>query len=521
MTWVSCDESSICIDDLYQSMPMDHSPIDTIQYALDLILPSVTSLDTQFDVEALFNHDTNLNCAIVGRVDTSKASEPIKNYYRFVPRIRSGMAPKRQTHLLTALHAVYKRNLCDAHFAYAADYGKRSLDCIEKAMDVLCVENYQELLKDFKVNPIKINERNCEAWAAAQTPEKLKRLAANCDGRLLQDLDLNTYMLFLKPFNKPPNDTSVVNEVQQPQTVVYSDVSLNAYFGPVFRELEDRWLSMLRPNVLVNKKKNAEQIERFINDSVRDYDDSNHLYIENDFSAYDKSQHIETWHIELEFYKLLGLDYDLLKLWMDAHWFTKINAPGIGLMMYILFQRKSGDVTTSFGNTIVNMLTTASVLNTREMSFALYLGDDSLIRIRRDLVDYDRLKIAPRMLLDMFNLPSKVLLYKTGYFCGYYILPLGQKWCLLSDALRRSVKLGRADIRSEDMFEEHWTSFRDVTRNYDNALLVDVVVDSIAERYSDDAVKIAPTLYQALNSLRKSYSTFRKLWTNEISRTNY
>jgi hypothetical protein len=489
--------------------------------ALDMIFPGNTSIDTQYDVEALVNTNTDLSLMMYGNIRADKFGEPIKSSTIYRPKLRTGFAPKRMNHLTTVVSAVYKRNAVLAHHAYPNDYLARAHEAIEYAFDVILQPEWRSVLQKKREYPVSINDRTVELWAECQVPEKLQRLESTYNGRNIWDLDVNEYSIFLKPFNKPPSDTSIQKEVQQPQTVVFSDVVVNAHFGPVFRELEDIFRSLLKPNVLYNKKKNIGEIEEFINSCDSTDPEDEFAYVENDFSSYDKSQHIETWILEREVYRLLGCDEDLLQHWEDGHWFTKIRSPSVGFTMYTLFQRKSGDVTTSFGNTLVNMITMIYSYRYVDIEYGLFLGDDSLIKVRKTLINQEAILHAQQMLIEAFNLPSKAFVFKFGYFCGLAIVKVGQKNVVISDPIRRAVKLGRADIKNREDFKEHWTSLNDVTRNYDNDLVINSATDAMCERYPIFSAGQIYMLFLAVGSIGRSYKEFRKLWEEELVSIHY
>lgn len=493
------------------------NPGQIIQMAIDYLLPGNSSLDTRMDVRNLINDDYDANLFFYGSINIDKAIQQTKSRPVYAPKLRTACAPKRPTHLMTALPALYKRNMVNGFFAFESDYTARALETIEYACDKICVSDWREKMAHMREHPVRVNEESVVAWAECQDTAKLNRLEKEYKGRQLTDLDVNEYSLFLKPNNKPPVDTSVQTEVSQPQTVVFHEVSINAHFGPVFRQLEENWNSLLLPHVLYNKKKNIDQIEEFINKVDSSDPEKEFRYLENDFSAYDKSQHVSTWTLEREIYRSLGLDPELLEVWMDAHWFTKIRSAAVGLTMYVLFQRKSGDVTTSFGNTIVNMLTLFYTFKLTTFVYALFLGDDSLIKVRLAAVDIDVIRSGPTRMMDAFNLICKFFVFLYGYFCGYIITKVDGENKLISDCLRRATKLGRLDINDARDFKEHWVSFGDVTRNYDDVLVVQQAAEALAERRADGDMYMLELLYYALNSIGKSYKEYRSLYDDELS----
>lgn len=493
-------------------------PAEVIQMALDYLLPGNTSLNVQYDTKNLIYGDMEYNLLdVVGKISMDKMAEPVAPTRGFLSKMRTGYAPRRPAHPCTYLPALIKRNMVNAHFAMPGDYEDRARKAVEFALDQLCVSNWREVLKNQRQFPITTSFPSLLLWADAQDEKKLARLKKENEGMTLEELDLTEYNLFLRATNKTPTDQSIINEVQQPQTVVYSPVLINAHYGPMMRRLEEVFLSILKPNVLYNKGKNQEEIEAFINNADVGTDERSCSYFENDMSGYDKSQHIETFNVEKYLFKLLGLDEEMAEQWFSAHWQTKIVSRSVGLHIYVLFQRKSGDVTTSFGNSVVNMICTMYSYKIIHFVYAMFLGDDSLIKFENRFMDKISLDSGSRAMLDLFNLQAKYFLYKYGYFCGWIVTKHGDKNMLISDAVRRACKLGRSDIQMEKDFKEHWISFKDVTKNYDNDLLVMDACEALYERYANNNCHLIRQLYHALGSLSKSYKEFRRCWEDEVS----
>jgi len=502
--------------------PYVDEPRAVIQAALDYVLPGNTSLDTSYDTKNLIYGDKEYNLlGVNGKISLDKMAQPVAITYGYRPKITTGYAPKRPQHTCTYIPAVIKRNLENNHYAFSGDYEERARKTVHYAMNQLCVSGWEKVLENQRQYPIMTRYASCELWASAQTPEKLARLKREHEEDRLEQLDLSEYSLFLRATNKTPSDQSIIDEVQHPQTVVFSPVLVNAHYGPMMRELEEVFLSILKPNVLYNKAKNQEDIESFLNNV--DVQTPEHLckYFENDMSKYDKSQHIETFYIEKYLFWLLGLDEEFAHQWFSAHWQTKVVSRATGFMFYILFQRKSGDVTTSFGNTVINMITTMYSYKIEEFVYALFLGDDSLIKFEKKTMNMAALDLGTTLMMSLFNLQAKYFLYNYGYFCGWIVTKHGSRNALISDAIRRGNKLGRSDIANESDFKEHWISFRDVTRNYDNDLLVIDAQEALAERYTTCDTHFIRQLYWALNSLSKSYKEFRRCWEDEISIISY
>lgn len=80
------------------------------------------------------------------------------------------------------------------------------------------------------------------------------------------------------------------------------------------------------------------------------------------------------------FLSLLGLDDFLFNLWKIGHFKTTASSFVVGIIVSLLYQRKTGDVNTAGGNSIISMLSiTACAKLEGSVTCALFMGDDSFI----------------------------------------------------------------------------------------------------------------------------------------------
>ena len=94
---------------------------------------------------------------------------------------------------------------------------------------------------------------------------------------------------------------------------MFHSAKINALFGPIFKELFERFTNILRPNILCMLKKNPKDMERHINTYMANI--RTREKIEIDFSKFDKSQLQMCYETEMEVWRMLGMDEELLDLW--------------------------------------------------------------------------------------------------------------------------------------------------------------------------------------------------------------
>lgn len=84
--------------------------------------------------------------------------------------------------------------------------------------------------------------------------------------------------------------------------------------------------------------------------------------LELDVSKYDKSQNEFHCAVEYEIWRRLGLEDFLAEVWKQGHRKTTLKDYTAGIKTCLWYQRKSGDVTTFIGNTVIIASCLASML---------------------------------------------------------------------------------------------------------------------------------------------------------------
>ena len=71
--------------------------------------------------------------------------------------------------------------------------------------------------------------------------------------------------MMIKPEPKNKLEESAVGEHLPVQNIMFNSEKINSLFGPFFKELFERFINNLRPNMLSMLKKNPKDRERHIN----------------------------------------------------------------------------------------------------------------------------------------------------------------------------------------------------------------------------------------------------------------
>jgi hypothetical protein len=496
------------------------APLETLQFDLDHGFPGNSTIPMESEPGLLEYSSLSLN--IIGRLKLNmrKFFWHLKPRRSLRPRLRTSMEPKRQPTTRAALLSIKKRNTGSVNVALPRDTKAFASRVVDEMMDTFCLPDWRSKVESFdKVLP---DKKYVSDWMRTQNPatklEALRFDETSAASELKEAVA--EYDFILKPQPKTSLDLKPQQRVATVQTVMFHKKKVNMVYGPMFAELDRRFRQLLRGNVLYNKRKSLEQIEHFLDTNYQH--EGAWMNLENDISDYDRSHDRVAFAIDAEMWRRLGLDLEYLELWMAGH-FRNVNISlALGIILYVRYQRKSGDVTTAFGNTIQNMCSFAHCYRLRNSDFcyAMFLGDDSLVRIKDSPSLRSRVKKGQKLMMDDFNFECKPIVSRFAYFCGFYVLPILGRVFIATDPLKRAVKFGRWDVPHQSGLHEHWVSYNDLMRNYDNQLVHDALAEAVVERYPRFQGHIRSTL-QSLFTLKKSFKCFRNMWENDISRTWY
>lgn len=497
------------------------APLEIIQEVLNDQFPGNQFIENEFETSAVEFCDLSL--AFDGSVSQllSKLVQPLKPRKTFRPRLRTSCAPARQPTPRSAFVSLIKRNFGVAYLAAPTGYGDFGAVAVDKMMDVFCVDSWRQDLA--AMEKVSHTENLVADWAAVQTPDKLDNLERTNLALTYEEVaqTIGDYEFILKNMPKVSDSIKPQTAIPAVQTVMFHSKKINSYFGPIVRELDARFRSLLRPNVLYNKGKNLPWIESFLQANYSAAFGS--LNVENDFADYDRSQERVALACDISLLTRLGMREEDIKLWQTGHEAHVNMSFQLGMMIYLRYQRKSGDVTTAFGNTTFNMTCLAWSLDLRseDVLCAMFLGDDSFMQLCEGRNLRGRVAACSREVALLFNAQAKTGYFDVGYFCGYYILVVDGEVKLAADPYRRATKLGRWDVKSDDEIKEHWISFKDVMRNYDDRHVQEALVDAVKERQPITNQPNVDGLVCSLNTLTKSYKQFRRMWEDDVSITYY
>lgn len=155
--------------------------------------------------------------------------------------------------------------------------------------------------------------------------------------------------------------------------------------------------------------------------------------IEIDIKKFDKSQDEFSLLVFMTVLKRFGLDQPLVEYWAECHITNKLIFENVGVTAYTQFQRRSGDILTFLGNTIITMCALCTVYDLRDAHGGMFGGDDSLIIHREDYIVPDQTDQIGKI----FNLTAKVENFsKSQYFSSRFLIHADDSYHFVPDPLK-------------------------------------------------------------------------------------
>lgn len=227
-------------------------------------------------------------------------------------------------------------------------------DVVSNFVNSYIPHNHYENLRFCTENLVYPTTCDIEEWLAKQ-PTNVRGLLDPCVEAIF-DMKTNIYDLSIKKQPKPPLQRNELNTYSSLQTILAHSKDINALFCPIFKILRQRFISLLDPRFIIFTDMSPSAFEKRLSTLITPYMLSQLFKLEADISKFDKSQGKLILRIETEIYRLLGLPEVLISLWINAHEHTVLRDRTNGINAFVDYQKKSGDASTFFGNTLVTML---------------------------------------------------------------------------------------------------------------------------------------------------------------------
>lgn len=387
--------------------------IGCLQVIYDALFPAAIGVDFSRDAEIVEQSPLHLSLGRIA-VDTSAPGPLPEKYDTLVPMLRTIIPSRRPMSLTELLLGFQKRN---------ANVPRISSGLLPDALADVAYVNFlasavggMAEFETFASRPIEICEQRFDARVKAQPNEAVQRYLSRSDLRMDEKMT-NVFSYMIKVALKPPVQNSDAMTYQSVQTIAFSSKDINAIFSPIVVEMSKRWQGVLKDKYKYYTRMSPEAFERVFNahNSVEELFSVER--VENDISKYDKS--MGPWYLlfETRLYRALGMPDWLVDIWYGSHVVSRYTERESGFSAEIEFQRRSGDASTFFGNTLVNHCAAMAIYADDDLRAGVFAGDDAVLFGTNITFD------ASGAYADTFNFESKTFSqYKYPYFCGKFML---------------------------------------------------------------------------------------------------
>lgn len=473
-----------------RSNPIICGTVDILQTPLDAKFGASTSIDTSNDSYMVHSEDISYVVPNL-TIDLNKDVLKYPVYDHFRPFLRSCAPDQREVTQRELVLATTKRNFNPPMMQDYVDDDSIVAEMMDK-ISFLFIQGYRDVLATMP--PINVDRDLVMEWLCGQ-PESVAGALERDSNVFFSRLDV------LKTGIKrtPKIDINSMDPMvyQALQTILYQEKHLNAFFCVLMRQLKDRMFSFLRPEFMVFTDCSPSVFSSILSSRFRpgsrnriflfSGDDSwisvNGSSVEIDISKFDKSQIYYVLLFECQYFALMGVPDEYVRMWFYAHYIRYVKDAGTGISYYNTPQRNSGDAWTFGGNTMFLMTVVACCI---------------------DMNDHTRIKYTPSFdkFRTMFNLDVKRKWYDTPYFCSKFLLKADDEYKFVPCPMKMLVKLGRKDVKNSDHLESYRLSLIDLTVDYSDVRIYDELSTAIMERYGIefDSYVILSTIYSTVRS---------------------
>lgn len=447
-----------------------------LQTWYDAMLPGCSIHYMEHDQQIVEDSDRELTLDRVS-FDTiahknSKAPRPALS-----PILRTAMYNNRVPSQLETLLAMIKRNFNVPDLNGVVDNDMISDLMVERFVKTFIPIENEDVFMAMKTKTIDINSSSIQSWLRTQSTAAVGQIKP-VDA--YWNTNLNTYHFMNKKSVKPALEINAPYSYPALQTIAFHDKNVNAVFCPVFRDLKERLLSVLDKRFLLFCDVSPDDFVRLLNERFDPACLDHSEKLEIDISKYDKSQGELMYMFENKIYRMLGMSSELNSAWMDAHKETRLKDYAHRVTAFVDYQRKSGDASTYFGNTVVLMGIISTLYDITGCTMGLFSGDDSLL-VGGDIHDDRNFMCA-----NVFNLESKMFKYRDSYFCSKFLINVNGYFRLIPDPLKVVTKLGRRDLVDYTHANEYRISYCDLLKDYEDISITPVLNRAINERYPNN-----------------------------------
>lgn len=477
------------------------------------VFPGVAEQELSYDTASISLDPQDRHLAAVYLKLPRYMGEPPASKLYYNSKLRALNVPKRQQTLQELLSAVSARNLNAPQTALPQDDNVTAFLVWENFLNKACVPEAREMLKRYQSDQVGLEESGLREWATQATPKKVAAVRASleADARAFEEMSINDYLVMLKSDVKPSISKKPLDSRTEPQVIAFHEAVLAACCSSMFRSIVRRFLSLLKPNINVNLLKDTRDMEAFVRAAHPFGNDAGVAYLENDFSKYDKSQGKFVFTLEEFIFKQLGLNVEFVERWIGGHCRCNMRALSLRMSFEVLYQRKSGDATTAFGNVMINLMSVLYAYKSSDVLWGVFMGDDSLMCISNSEPD----PRAADILAEVFNLGAKTYCTNSPYFASNFVLISDNSNCkdvyFVPDPVKRIERWSMMVSALDPQWDERYISARDAMGVYLNCYKTTGLTGLLEERYNvkrEQCLGVASAIATVVSDKEK----FRNMW---------
>jgi len=292
----------------------------------------------------------------------------------------------------------------------------------------------------------------------------------------IEEVDSGRFRVIVKPTLKPKHTGG---SYKPSQTVVFNWTDTNMAFTGAWNELHRRFTSLFKDNVRMGTRKSPKDVEEW----MRVFSKSDEKYEEMDISQFDKSEGENCMKgIEKPLVLDLGLDPELHELWYAPGEEARITSIAFNFKIFLEVQRRSGQLSTLLGNSIVTAGAVCLTMNLKHVPFYWFFfqGDDSLIAVEKPL----SLRGVSERASVLFNLMMKHEQYKFGYCCSRFVIRVKNQIYWVYDPILYVAKMSRpiSALERKNVLDR-LRSAQDTIVHLQDDTIVESLVPAMCERY--------------------------------------
>ncbi|BAV69339.1 polyprotein [Winged bean alphaendornavirus 1] len=382
--------------------------------------PTVSLTDTQADEDLdwqdlMFWHDTDLsdwNEKYAPTNDTQIKGRKLPTELKVSSKTTLVEYPKYARPVLTKA-ANQEFNAITGRLCKVETYRKYNYDIKEQInlfVTTYVDPNKLHLLSEFKQNELTMNDGKVLDWLrdrpdANKIAEELEMILA--EG--LEVHPINDIKVHLKLESLLKEEPATHLKQVKARALMWQCKGYCSIFSHIFKEIKTRLKSVLKPNIVYTDGLRADELSSI----VRNVKDFSH-FLENDLVQQDRQTDHEVIKFEMQIYKLLGANADVINLWHNCHFHWKYKAASaMGIRDAM---RLTGQATTAIGNCLTNLLVHMKLVKRlgSQLKLFLVLGDDGLMLID-GMVNTDSLNRELKVHHNMMCKPK--LSSVVGTFC--------------------------------------------------------------------------------------------------------